>query len=123
MAETIVIVGAGQAAASFVSRHTRLGSEAELHLIGEEPVPPYKRPPLSKDYLTGELDRDRLFIRPPQWYVEQGITTSFGTRVESIDRDTKQISAQNGDSISYDRLLLCAGSGLNRFKMRSIRAI
>ena len=110
MAETIVIVGAGQAAASFISRHTRLGSEADLHLIGEEPVPPYKRPPLSKDYLTGELDRDRLFIRPPQWYVEQGITTSFDTRVESIDRDTKQISAQNGDSISYDRLLLCTGS-------------
>jgi len=110
MPKPIVIVGAGQAAASFVSRHIRLGSEADLHLIGEEPVPPYKRPPLSKDYLTGELDRDRLFIRPPQWYVEQGVTTSFGTRVESIDRDAKQIDTFNGDTIAYDKLLICTGS-------------
>ncbi len=114
MAETIVIVGAGQAAASFISRHTRLASEVELHLIGEEPVPPYQRPPLSKNYLLGELERDRLFIRPPQWYAEQGITTDFGTRVESIDRDTKQIRTQNGDIFAYDKLLLCTGSSARK---------
>jgi len=114
VAETIVIVGAGQAAASFISRHTRLGNEAELHLIGEEPVPPYQRPPLSKKYLTGELDRERLFVRPPQWYAEQGIVTSFGTRVESIDRDNKKIKTQNGDSIAYDKLLLCTGSSARK---------
>jgi 3-phenylpropionate/trans-cinnamate dioxygenase ferredoxin reductase subunit len=110
MAKPIVIVGAGQAAASFVSRHIRLGSEVDLHLIGEEPVPPYQRPPLSKKYLTGELERERLFIRPPKWYAEQGITTDFGTRVESINRDAKQIDTFNGDTISYDKLLLCTGS-------------
>lgn len=110
MPKPIVIVGAGQAAASFVSRHIRLGSEVNLHLIGEEPEPPYQRPPLSKKYLTGELERERLFIRPPSWYAEQGITTDFGTRVESIDRDAKQINTLDGDSIAYDKLLLCTGS-------------
>ncbi len=114
MARPIIVVGAGQAAASFASRHTRLGSEAELHLIGEEPVPPYQRPPLSKNYLLGVLERDRLFIRPPQWYAEQGITTDFGTRVESIDRDTKQIRTQNGDIIAYHKLLLCTGSSARK---------
>ena len=114
MARPIIVVGAGQAAASFASRHTRLGSEAELHLIGEEPVPPYQRPPLSKNYLLGVLERDRLFIRPPQWYVEQGITTDFGTRVESIDRDTKQIRTQSGDIIAYHKLLLCTGSSARK---------
>jgi len=114
MAKPIVIVGAGQAAASFISRHTRLGSEAELHLIGEEPVPPYQRPPLSKNYLLGELERDRLFIRPPHWYAEQGVTTDFGTRVESFDRDVKQISMRNGDTFSYDKLLLCTGSSARK---------
>ncbi len=114
MAGPIVVVGAGQVAASFASRHTRLGSEAELHLIGEEPVPPYQRPPLSKNYLLGLLERDRLFIRPPQWYAEQGITTDFGTRVESIDRDTKQIRTQNGDIIAYHKLLLCTGSSARK---------
>jgi len=113
-AKPIVIVGAGQAAASFISRHIRLGDDTALYLIGEEPVPPYHRPPLSKKYLTGELERDRLFIRPPQWYAEQGISTDFGTRVDSIDRDAKQISTQNGDIIAYDKLLLCTGSSARK---------
>lgn len=114
MGKPIVIVGAGQAAASFISRHIRLGNDTALHLIGEEPVPPYHRPPLSKKYLTGELERDRLFIRPPQWYAEQGISTDFGTRVDTIDRDAKQISTQNGDIIAYDKLLLCTGSSARK---------
>jgi 3-phenylpropionate/trans-cinnamate dioxygenase ferredoxin reductase subunit len=67
MVAPIVIVGAGQAAAAFASRHIRLDNQAELHLIGEEPLVPYHRPPLSKKYMSGELDRERLFIRPRQW--------------------------------------------------------
>jgi 3-phenylpropionate/trans-cinnamate dioxygenase ferredoxin reductase subunit len=114
MGKPIVIVGAGQAAAAFISRHIRLGNDTALHLIGDEPVPPYQRPPLSKKYLTGELECDRLFIRPPQWYAEQGITTDFGTRVDRIDRDTKQIITQAGDIIAYDKLLLCTGSSARK---------
>ncbi len=110
----IVIVGAGQAAASFVSRHIKLGSDTSLHLIGEEPLPPYQRPPLSKKYLMGELERERLFIRPLEWYSEQGVTTDFGTRVDKIDRDSKQIHTQSGDAIAYQKLLLCTGSSARK---------
>ena len=110
MAKPIVIVGAGQAAASFVSRHIKIGSGVALHLIGDEPLPPYQRPPLSKKYLMGELERDRLFIRPLEWYAEQGVSTDFGTRVETIDRNTKHITTQKGATIAYDRLVLCTGS-------------
>ena len=110
MVAPIVIVGAGQAAAAFASRHIRLDNQAELHLIGEEPVAPYHRPPLSKKYMSGELDRERLFIRPRQWYPEQGITTHFGTRIISIDRDTKQLEASNGEKFDYHKLVLCTGS-------------
>ncbi len=110
----IVIVGAGQAAASFVSRHIKLGSDTSLHLIGEEPLPPYQRPPLSKKYLMGELERERLFIRPLDWYSEQGVTTDFGTRVDKIDRDSKQIHTQSGDAIAYQKLLLCTGSSARK---------
>jgi 3-phenylpropionate/trans-cinnamate dioxygenase ferredoxin reductase subunit len=110
MDKPIVIVGAGQAAASFVSRHIKLGNSHALHLIGEEPLPPYQRPPLSKKYLMGELERDRLFIRPLQWYADQGVITNFGTRVDAIDRVTRHITTQDGDIIAYDKLLLCTGS-------------
>ncbi|MCP4331679.1 MAG: pyridine nucleotide-disulfide oxidoreductase, partial [Gammaproteobacteria bacterium] len=73
MTAPIVVIGAGQAAASFISRHLALGNEKLVLLIGEEPHPPYQRPPLSKKYLLGELERERLFIRPLQWYAEQNV--------------------------------------------------
>jgi len=108
--EPIVIVGAGQAAASFASRHIALGNKTGLLLIGDEPEPPYHRPPLSKKYMSGELEKERLFIRPEQWYSEQGITTRFGTRVVAIERDRKQLETASGEKFGYDRLLLCTGS-------------
>lgn len=106
----IVVVGAGQAAASFISRHVALGSGTPLLLIGEESVPPYHRPPLSKKYMSGELERERLFIRPEQWYPDQGIGTLFNTRIESIDPVDKQVVTDSGDNIAYQKLLLCTGS-------------
>jgi 3-phenylpropionate/trans-cinnamate dioxygenase ferredoxin reductase subunit len=110
MTDPIVIVGAGQAAASLASRHIKLGSKTTLHLIGDEPVPPYQRPPLSKKYMSGELDKERLFIRPEQWYSEQGISTHFGSRVTSIERNRKQIETDTGEQIDYAKLVLCTGS-------------
>ncbi|MFT5219075.1 MAG: 3-phenylpropionate/trans-cinnamate dioxygenase ferredoxin reductase subunit [Planctomycetota bacterium] len=110
----IVVVGAGQAAASFISRWTALGNKQPVILIGEEPHPPYQRPPLSKKYLLGELARERLFIRPPEWYVEQAIETRLNTRVESINRKQKKVITRNGETIDYDRLILATGSSARR---------
>ncbi len=110
MTAPIVIVGAGQAAASFITRHLALGNPQSLLLIGDEPQPPYQRPPLSKKYLTGELERERLFIRPRDWYAEQGVDTRFATRVDEIRPDAKQLVCADGGIIDYDKLLLCTGS-------------
>ena len=84
MTAPIVIVGAGQAAASFISRHVALANPQPVVLIGEESHPPYQRPPLSKKYLLGQLERERLFIRPLEWYQEQNIDLRLDTRVETI---------------------------------------
>ena len=110
MVAPIVIVGAGQAAASFISRHVALGNEQPLLLIGEESHPPYQRPPLSKKYLLGELERERLFIRPLEWYREHGIGLRFDTRIEKIDRARRQVVTGAGEAIDYDKLLLATGS-------------
>ncbi len=110
MAAPIVIVGAGQAAASFISRHVTLGSQQPVLLIGDEAYPPYQRPPLSKKYLLGELERERLFIRPLEWYADQAVELRFDTRVDAIDRDLKKIITANGDTVEYDKLLLCTGA-------------
>jgi len=110
MAAPIVVVGAGQAAASFITRHVTLGSEQPILLIGEEAHPPYQRPPLSKKYLLGELERERLFIRPLEWYADQTIELRSDTHVDAIDRDRRQVITAGGDSIEYDKLLLCIGA-------------
>ncbi len=110
MAAPIVIVGAGQAAASFISRHVTLGSQQPVLLIGDEAHPPYQRPPLSKKYLLGALERERLFIRPLEWYADQAVELRFDTRINSIDRDLKKIITNDGESIEYDKLLLCTGA-------------
>jgi len=106
----IVIVGAGQAAASFISRHVALGSQQPVLLIGDEAHPPYQRPPLSKKYLLGKLERERLFIRPLEWYADQAVELRFDTRVDAIDRDLKKIITSGGDTVEYDKLLLCTGA-------------
>jgi 3-phenylpropionate/trans-cinnamate dioxygenase ferredoxin reductase subunit len=110
MAAPIVIVGAGQAAASFISRHVALGRQQPVLLIGDEAHPPYQRPPLSKKYLLGELELERLFIRPLEWYADQAVELRFDTRVDAIDRDLKKIITSNGDTVEYDKLLLCTGA-------------
>jgi len=114
MAAAIVVVGAGQAAASFISRHLALGNPQPLLLIGDEPHPPYQRPPLSKKYLSGELDYERLFIRPLDWYAEQGVETRFGTPVAEIRPAERRLLTAGGDAIDYDKLLLCTGSSARR---------
>ncbi len=114
MTAPIVIVGAGQAAASLISRYLALGGEQPLLLIGEESHPPYQRPPLSKKYLLGELERERLFIRPLDWYQEQGVNLRFDTRIGEIRRGQKQVVTESGDVIDYARLVLCTGSSARR---------
>jgi 3-phenylpropionate/trans-cinnamate dioxygenase ferredoxin reductase component len=110
MSDPIVVIGAGQAAASFISRHVALGNSQPVVLIGEEPVPPYQRPPLSKKYLLGQLDRERLFIRPQKWFDDQGITTRFGEKISSINPTQKTITNQHGNQTEYSKLVLTTGS-------------
>ena len=104
MSAPIVIVGAGQAAASFISRHVALGSPQPLLLIGDESHPPYQRPPLSKQYLLGELERERLFIRPLEWYAAQGVETRFDSSIVEIRRADKQVVSASGERIDYAKL-------------------
>lgn len=110
MTAPIVIVGAGQAAASFIARHIALGNPQALLLVGDEPHPPYQRPPLSKKYLLGELERERLFIRPLEWYADQGVETRLQTSIVEIRRADKQVVSSAGEVFDYDKLILCTGS-------------
>lgn len=105
-----VVVGAGQAGAALVARLRAKGETGPITLIGAEPVPPYQRPPLSKTYLTGEMDRARLFLRPESFYAEHDITLRTGTHVTAIDPAARTVTLEGGEVLGYDRLALTTGS-------------
>ena len=106
----IVVVGAGQAGSSLVIKLRALGHEGEITLIGAEPVVPYQRPPLSKKYMLGEMDVERLYLRPEAFYAEQNINLITGVSVTTIDRAEKFVTLDNGDVLPYDLLALTTGS-------------
>lgn len=107
--EKIVIIGAGQAGASLAESLRAKGYDGTLTLIGEEPVPPYERPPLSKGYLLGDVAEERLYLRPASVYDDKNITLRLGTKVEAIDTGAKTLRA-GGETIAYDALALTTGS-------------
>jgi len=109
MAHTIVI-GAGQAGASLVARLRAKGEDGPITLIGEEPVPPYQRPPLSKAYLMGEMEMPRLFLRPEAFYADHDIALRTGVQATAIDPAARSVSLSDGEVLSYDRLALTTGS-------------
>lgn len=105
----IVVVGAGQAGASLVAKLRNEGFDGEITLIGEEASPPYQRPPLSKAYLLGEMELERLYLRPESFYAEQDISLRLGARVDTINSAEKTISL-NGETLDYTQLALTTGS-------------
>ncbi len=110
MRDPIVIIGAGQAGASLAARLRALGYDGALVMLGEEPVPPYQRPPLSKKYMSGELELERILIRPRSWYAEQGIELRLGARAVSISPAEHRVTLADGSELAYSRLALTTGA-------------
>ncbi|CAG9202925.1 Dicamba O-demethylase 2, ferredoxin reductase component [Paraburkholderia tropica] len=107
---TVVIVGAGHAGGNAAALLRQYGFEGRIVLVGEEPVPPYHRPPLSKAYLKGEADVERLWLKPRQFYEDQRIELKLGVSAQSLDRAGHTLTLSDGSSLHYDKLILAAGS-------------
>lgn len=110
----IVVIGAGQAGFSVVEGLRKGGHTGPITLIGDEPSPPYQRPPLSKAYLLGDMAVERLFLRPENYYRDHDIKLLTDTRVTSIDRVSKTITLSTGTMLEYDQLALTTGALPNR---------
>lgn len=106
----VVIIGAGQAGAETAQRLRQGGFSGEITLIGEEPLAPYQRPPLSKKYLSGDLSPERLLLRPASVYAEEHIALLTGVRVVWIDRAGKRVRIEGGRELVYDALVLATGA-------------
>lgn len=109
MKKNIVVVGAGQAAVSFIGKLRALGFKDPITLIGKESYLPYQRPPLSKKYLSGGMEKERLFIRPAAWYAQKNVTVLLDTEVTKIDCAGQTICTKEGQSYPYSHLVLAVG--------------
>src|ERR1700761_1625569 len=114
MPEKIVISGAGQAGAQAVQTLRAEGFTGALTLLGDEAYPPYQRPPLSKAYLLGQLERPRLFLKSDAFYAEAGCELLLDTSATAIDRAAKTVALSDGRMLSYDKLLLTTGARVRK---------
>lgn len=108
--EKIAIVGAGHAAGQLIASLKQKKYSGQLLLIGDEPWLPYQRPPLSKKFLSGELDAQRLYVKPPPFYEDDQLELMLDTRVEKIDLDKRQLTTHRGNQFDYQKLVLALGS-------------
>ncbi len=109
----VIVIGAGQAGSSAVVKLRNAGFDGEITLIGAETAPPYQRPPLSKKYLLGEMELERLYLRPFEFYADMNITLRLGETVTGIDSDAQTI-AIGDETLSYDHLIFTTGSDPRR---------
>jgi len=116
MPENIVIIGAGQAGAQAVATLRAEGFTGAITMVGDEPYAPYQRPPLSKAYLMGSMERPRLFLKPESFYREAGCELILGVKATAIDRTAKTVRLSDGRTLPYDLLLLATGTRVRKVK-------
>jgi len=108
--QTFVIVGAGLAGAKAVEALRANGFSGKVILIGDEAERPYDRPPLSKGFLQGSTEREKIYIHPAQWHLEHDIDLRLGTQVTEINRAAHEVSTARAEKLGYDKLLVTTGS-------------
>ncbi|MCK9285210.1 MAG: FAD-dependent oxidoreductase [Rhodocyclaceae bacterium] len=106
----IVVVGGGHGGGAVVGFLRQYGFAGTITLIGEEPVAPYHRPPLSKAWLKGDVTVDGLALKPGPFYSEQNVELRLCVRVESIDPAARCVALATGERLPYDELILATGA-------------
>lgn len=106
----VVIVGAGHAGGTAAALLRQYGFEGPITIIGDEPIPPYQRPPLSKAWLKGEADADSLALKPLEFYAENGIDFRASVSATAINRGARTVALSDGSTVSYDHLILATGA-------------
>jgi 3-phenylpropionate/trans-cinnamate dioxygenase ferredoxin reductase component len=106
----IVIVGAGHAGGTAAALLRQYGHEGPITLIGEEPIPPYQRPPLSKAWLKGKADADMLALKPLEFYAKHGIDFRPNIRAVALDPGLRSVALSDGTCVGYDDLIIATGA-------------
>ncbi len=110
MSGHVVILGAGHAGGTAGALLRQYGYEGPITMVGDEPIAPYQRPPLSKAWLKGEADADSLALKPLEFYAENKIDFRPNVTAKAIDRSAKTIALSSGEALAYDILIIATGA-------------
>src|SRR5262245_37664035 len=109
MSETVVVIGAGQAAAQLAISLRQGGHTGPVLLMGDEHYLPYQRPPLSKKFLSEPHTPDKLYLRPENFWRDQRVTLHTGTAVTAVDRSARSITLRDGRQYDFGALVFATG--------------
>ena len=107
--QSILIIGAGQAGGEVATELRKLGYAGRIVLVGDERQPPYRRPPLSKAFLSGACTEESLYVLQPAALAKHNIEFIGGVRASRIDRAARKVELSDGRSLGYDKLVLATG--------------
>jgi 3-phenylpropionate/trans-cinnamate dioxygenase ferredoxin reductase subunit len=105
-----VIVGGGLAGARAAEALRKEGFAGKITIVCEEIHRPYLRPPLSKEYLQGTAERDKVFVHPPTWYRDHDVEMLMGNAAVGLDRTGRLVTLADGAKVAYEKLLIATGS-------------
>ena len=108
--KSAVIIGGSHAAVQLVISLRQNGWNGIITVISDEPYLPYQRPPLSKAFLSGSSREEQLLLRAPAAYEKLDVSFRLGIRVTAVDTDRRQLTLNNGETMSYTKLALCTGA-------------
>lgn len=114
---TFAVIGGGQAGGWTAKTLRDEGFEGRVVLICDEDYPPYERPPLSKEMLSGEAEKESTYLWPDGTLEGQDIELRLGTRVSAIDRDAKSLNLEGGETLAYDRLMIATGARVRKLDL------
>ncbi len=104
-----LLIGGGVASSAAAEAIRALDRQGTLMLITQEPIRPYHRPPLSKSFLAGGQEKRSLFTQPPEWFAQNHIELRTGRRAVHVDTARKSVAVDDGQEISFDKLLIATG--------------
>ena len=110
MPDEILIIGGGLAAGRLASEYREAGGEADVTIVSSEPDPPYNRPPLTKGFLRGELERHDTLVKPLEDWDEDVVELRLGVTVESVHADAHEIELAGGERLPYTTLVIATGA-------------
>ena len=114
-----LIVGGGNAGFQVADSLRKGGYTHSVTILCAENTLPYQRPPLSKKFLAGEMDKERLYLRPEKYFSMQDIVLHKNCEVVQVNNKSRHVECVDGRKFTYDKLVFATGARVRKLPMNA----